>query len=63
VTLGLVLDGSGFVRRSECFDGNVVEGITLAGRLQSLGAPSGALLVMDRGLAAEENLTWWREAG
>jgi len=35
VTLGLVLDGSGFVRRSQCFDGNVAEGTTLAGMLQS----------------------------
>jgi hypothetical protein len=63
VTLGLVLDGSGFVRRSECFDGNVSEGKTLAGMLKSLGAPSGALVVMDRGLAAEENLAWLREEG
>ena len=63
VTLGLVLDGSGFVRRSECFDGNAAEGKTLAGMLQSLGAPSGALVVMDRGLAAEENLTWLRAEG
>jgi transposase len=63
VTLGLVLDGSGFVRRSECFDGNVVEGTTLAGMLRSLDAPPGALIVMDRGLAAEENLTWLREQG
>jgi hypothetical protein len=63
VTLGLVLDGSGFVRRSECFDGHVSEGKTLAGMLKSLGAPSGALVVMDRGLAAEENLAWLREEG
>jgi transposase len=63
VTLGLVLDGSGFVRRSECFAGNVAEGKTLARMLQSLGAPSGALVVMDRGLAAEENLAWLREEG
>jgi transposase len=63
VTLGLVLDGSGFVRRSECFAGNVAEGTTLAGMLQSLGAPSGALIVMDRGLAAEENLTWLKAEG
>jgi transposase len=63
VTLGLVLDGSGFVRRSECFDGNVAEGKTLEGMLRSLGAPSGALVVMDRGLAAEENLAWLREEG
>ena len=63
VTLGLVLDGSGFVRRSECFDGNVAEGKTLEGMLQSLGAPAGALVVMDRGLAAEENLAWLRAEG
>jgi len=31
--------------------------------LRSLGAPSGALVVMDRGLAAEENLAWLREEG
>jgi transposase len=63
LTLGLVLDGSGFVRRSEVFDGNVVEGTTLAGMLQCLRAPQGALVVMDRGIATEENLTWLREQG
>jgi transposase len=63
VTLGLVLDGSGFVRRSELFDGNVVEGKTLGGMLQGLEAPAGALIVMDRGLASEDNLAWLREQG
>ncbi|MDY0282549.1 MAG: transposase, partial [Salinivirgaceae bacterium] len=29
VTLGLVLDGSGFVRRSRMFEGNVSEAVTL----------------------------------
>ena len=63
LTLGLVLDGSGFVRRTEVFDGNVVEGTTLAGMLQRLRAPAGALVVMDRGIATEENLLWLREQG
>jgi hypothetical protein len=63
VTLGLVLDGSGFVRRSEVFDGNVVEGTTLAGMLAGLGAPTGALVVMDRGMATEANLVWLRAQG
>ena len=63
LTLGLVLDGSGFVRRSEVFDGNVVEGTTLAGMLARLRAPTGALVVMDRGIASEENLSWLREQG
>ena len=63
LTLALVLDGSGFVRRSEVFDGNVVEGTTLAGMLQRLRAPAGALVVMDRGIATEDNLLWLREQG
>lgn len=60
LTLGLVLDGSGFVRRCEVFDGNVVEGTTLEAMLQGLGAPSGALVVMDRGIATAENIAWLR---
>jgi transposase len=63
VTLGLVLDGSGFVRRSEVFAGNVAEGHTLAGMLEGLNAPAGALVVMDRGIATEANLAWLREQG
>jgi hypothetical protein len=63
VALGLVLDSRGFVRRSACFDGHVAEGTTLAEMLQRLGAPAGALVVMDRGLAAEENLAWLQAEG
>ncbi|MEJ2387350.1 MAG: IS1634 family transposase [Chromatiaceae bacterium] len=63
LTLALVLDGSGFVRRSQVFDGNVVEGTTLEGMLKGLGAPAGALVVMDRGIATAENLTWLRAGG
>lgn len=63
LTLGLVLDDSGFVRRSEVLDGNVAEGTTLAGMLEGLGAPAGALVVMDRGIATEANVTWLRAQG
>jgi transposase len=63
LTLGLILDGSGFVRRSQVFDGNVVEGDTLAEILKGLGAPPGALVVMDRGIATEENIAWLRAQG
>lgn len=58
VTLGLVLDGSGFVRRSKTFAGNVSEGTTLAGMLSGLRAPPGALVVMDAGIASEANVAW-----
>jgi transposase len=58
VTLGLVLDGSGFVRRSKTFAGNVSEGKTLEIMLTGLDAPPGALVIMDAGIATEANLTW-----
>lgn len=63
ITLGLILDASGFVRRSEVFEGNVSEGRTLAGMLEGLQAPGGALVIMDRGIATEENLQWLRQNG
>ena len=63
VTLGLVLDGSGLVRRSQTFDGNGVEGTTLEDLLHGLGAPRGALVVMDAGMATEENIVWLRTQG
>ncbi len=63
LTLGLVLDGSGFVRRSEVFAGNVQEARTLEEMLEGLQAPDGALVVMDRGIATEANLLWLRERG
>ena len=63
LTLGLMLDVSGFVRRSQVFAGNAVECRTLAGILGGLSASPGALVVMDRGIATEENLAWLREHG
>ena len=63
LTLGLVLDGSGFVRRSEVFSGAVNEDKTLASMLEALGAPSDALVVMDAGIATEANIAWLRENG
>lgn len=63
VTLGLVLDGSGFVRRSEVFAGNASEAQTLQAMLEGLEAPAGALVVMDRGVATEANLAWLRAGG
>ena len=58
-----MLDASGFVRRSKVFAGNVREHRTLAGMLDALGAPAGALVVMDRGVATDACVTWLRENG
>ena len=61
LTLGLVLDASGFVRRSQVFAGNVREHHTLAEMLDALHAPRSALVVMDRGIATSERVRWLRE--
>ena len=63
LTLALVLDASGFVRRSRVFAGNVREHHTVADMLESLNAPREALVVMDRGIATEERVQWLREQG
>jgi transposase len=63
LTLGLVLDASGFVKRSQVFAGNAVEARTLEAMLKGLQAPAGALVVMDRGIATEQNLVWLRAQG
>ena len=63
VTLAMVLDGSGFPRRSRVFAGNASEPATLQQMLTGLGAPSGATVVMDAGIATEANLTCLRAQG
>lgn len=61
VTLGLVLDASGFVRRSKMFAGNVAESTTLADMLKGLTAPKRALVIMDAGIATAANIAWLRK--
>ncbi len=63
LTLALVLDQSGFIKRSQVFAGNAVEARTLEVMLQDLHAPPAALVVMDRGIATEENLIWLNTHG
>lgn len=90
VTLALVLDGSGFSRRSRIFAGNVSEPTTLQKMIERLRPPIDAdqkgevvaqieapqapsqqaldlrtlpTIVMDAGIASEENITWLREQG
>lgn len=63
VTLAMALDGSGFPRRSRVFAGNASEPATLEDMLSGLGAPAGATVVMDAGIATEANLKWLRDQG
>ncbi len=56
LTLGLVLDASGFARRSRALAGNVAEGGALQAMPTALDAPPEAAVVLDRGLATEGNV-------
>ena len=66
VTLALVLDGSGFPKRSEVFEGNASEPKTLAemvGKLTATAADHTPTVVLDAGIATEENITWLVDNG
>ncbi len=61
VTLGLVLDGSGFPKRSKIFKGNVNEASTMAGMIQGLqdtNLSEKPTIVMDAGIATQDNIEW-----
>jgi len=62
VTLGVVLDSSGFPRRSKLFPGNASEPATLQEMVESLTeSEPNPLIVMDAGIASEENILWLKE--
>jgi len=64
VTLALVLDSSGFVKRSDVFSGNASEPKTLAamvGKLSQGASSEPPTVVLDAGIATEENVAWLRE--
>lgn len=66
VTLALVLDSSGFPKRSEIFKGNVSEPKTLAKMLARLSTASdtpGPTVVLDAGIATEDNIKWLKAQG
>ena len=63
VTLGLVLDSSGFPKRSHVYEGNVSEPATLSEmihKLESTGMPAlqKPMVVMDAGIATQDNIDW-----
>jgi len=64
VTLGLVLDGDGFPKRSRVYEGNMSEGKTLEKMLLGLQKEPSLikpLIIVDAGIAAEDNLKWLRD--
>ncbi|RLD24285.1 MAG: IS1634 family transposase [Bacteroidetes bacterium] len=74
VTLGLVLDASGFPKRSQVFAGNVSEPTTLEQMIIDLNEKhlddhssltlfpqEKPMIIMDAGIATEDNITWLTE--
>ncbi|MGC1952970.1 MAG: IS1634 family transposase [Gammaproteobacteria bacterium] len=64
VTLALVLDSSGFPKRSTVFAGNASEPKTLAqmlGELSDTQAAHPPTVVLDAGLATEANIAWLKD--
>ena len=57
VTLALVLDASGFPKKSHIFKGNIAEAGTLQSMLEKISNKK-AVVVMDAGIATEANITW-----
>ena len=63
VTLGLVINSLGFIKKSEILPGNISEPKTLKKAIEKLEYQKGKLpiIVLDAGFATEENLQWLRE--
>jgi len=68
VTLGLVLDMHGFPKRSRLFEGNVSEPGTLETMIRGLSEGNTSqdslikpTIVMDAGIASEDNIQWLRK--
>jgi transposase len=68
VTLGLVLDMQGFPKRSRIFEGNVSEPKTLETMIRGLSGTNASqdsfikpTIVMDAGIASEDNIKWLRD--
>jgi hypothetical protein len=57
VTLALVLDASGFPKKSHIFKGNISEAGTLESMLNALDNKN-PIVVMDAGIATEDNINW-----
>jgi hypothetical protein len=60
VTLAMVLDSSGFPKKTEVFAGNTSEPKTLKEMIEFLGTNK-PTVVLDAGISSDENITWLKE--
>lgn len=63
ISLGLLLEGSGFPRKSQILPGNISEASTLKDMLATLDSKTGATIIMDAGIATKDNLAYLQQEG
>lgn len=63
VTLGLVLDEDGFPKQSHLFPGNISEPGTLEKILDEIGSEQRKLIIIDAGVATDQNISLIKERG
>jgi len=63
VTLALLLDASGFPKKSEIYEGNIGEAKTLSQMIHGLEGKTKPTIVLDAGISSEENLAWLKANG
>ena len=63
ISLGLLLDSSGFPKKSKILPGNISEPSTLKDMLADLDSSSGTTIIMDAGIATKENLEYLKAEG
>lgn len=63
ISLGLLLDSSGFPKKSKILPGNISESSTLKGMLADLDSSSSTTIIMDAGIATKENLEYLKAEG
>lgn len=61
VALGLLLDSSGFPKKSKIYPGNVSEPATLTEMLKTLSNNKDITIIMDAGIATKENIAYLQE--
>jgi hypothetical protein len=63
ISIGVVSDYLGYIRKSVILDGNISEPKTLQSMIKELNPNNGSILIMDRGIATDENIAWILDNG
>jgi len=63
ISLGLLLDGSGFVKKSTILPGNISEPQTLRDMLSTLEGKKDTTVIMDAGIATKDNIAYLGSEG